>query len=65
MNPNTIAIRATMSHTTLTVHTPRDMYVVHCNGQAFPFIQASEAYALKVHFEAVGLDAHVTIQANF
>ena len=64
MNKTNVVLCATMSHSMLTVHTPRDVYVVHCNGKAFPFLQASEAYSLKVHFEAVGLDASVTIQAN-
>ena len=64
MNPTSIVLREITSHAMLTVHTPRDVYVVHCNGKAFPFLQAAEAYSLKVHFEAVGLEADITIQAN-
>ena len=63
MNTNQIALYATMSLSMATVKVP-SVYVVHCNHRAFPFLQASEAYALRAHFEAVGLDTTIIIQES-
>ena len=64
MNRTQLALYAAMSRSTAIVEITRPVYVVHCNSKAFPFIQASEAYALKVHLETVGLDATITIQES-
>ena len=63
MNTNQLALYAATPLSMATVKVP-SVYMVHCNHRAFPFLQASDAYALRAHFEAVGLEATITIQES-